>query len=157
MIQGYYAVLSEEGPPAPYVRAFVYLPEVDLGKTIHFLVDTGADSNCLHPRDVAAMGIDPNDLHSAQPIETAGIGGALDYQRTECVLLFDTTEGLVAWSGEIDICELQAPSPDHYLQLLPSLIGRNFLNLCHLSANASANSLTIDPIPHPSFTLPNRP
>ena len=45
----------------PVVEGYLRLPRFDIARVITFLVDTGADTTCIHPKDGRLAGI-PFDL-----------------------------------------------------------------------------------------------
>ena len=74
-IEGWY---KDRGPapPAPFVRAVVKLPRLDIGGNVDFLVDPGADSSSLHPYDIRSLKIDHAELRPSS-VTGRGIGGEL--------------------------------------------------------------------------------
>ena len=155
MIQGYYTAQQGSRPPAPYVRAFVSVPAAQLGKNIDFLIDTGADRTCLHPKDIVALGVDFGILDATTRTQHAGIGGGLHYYSIESMLVFGEPDNWVVWTNRIFVCDIWTEPLDPLIYRLPSLIGRNFLNLCDIRADPSNNVLLMDPHPHEDLFLPH--
>ena len=153
MIQGYYAALQGSRPPAPYVRAFVSLPGVRLGRNIDFLIDTCADNTCLHPADVVALGLDSNMLDPNTRVRFSGIGGGLHYYSIESALVFGEVGDLAVWGSRINVCDIWTEPLASVIHRLPSLIGRNFLNLCDVRADPANNVLLMDPHPQAGLIL----
>lgn len=65
MIRGY--VGGSQRPFRPYVVAKVAIPGLDVERHVHFLIDTGADSTVLSPRDATALNIDLSRLPAGAP------------------------------------------------------------------------------------------
>ncbi len=143
MIHGRYATLPGSRPPAPYVRASVSLPHLSVWKSIDFLVDTGADRTCLNPRDVLRLELEPGTLDPDSRRTHAGIGGGLDYYIVAATLVFRAQPNIAVWRWRIGICDIWSQPLDRRVRRLPSLLGRDFLNLCDVHANASQNSLVL--------------
>ena len=152
MIEGYFNPLPYPAPPAPYVRAVIQLEGFNRPGSVDFLVDTGADSTCLHPRDARALGLDPGILDFRRGKSYRGIGGSLDYISHNAVLVFEQSDSRVFWRCEINICDIWSDpdnGPEEYAEIvdwLPSLLGRDFLNLCNIQMNASEEVFLLDPI-----------
>lgn len=158
MIEGYFMPFVYPAPPAPYVRASVLLDGLRFPHSVDFLVDTGSDSTCLHPSDARAFGLDPAVLDFRRGKTHQGVGGSLDYIPHNAVLIFEQSNSSVFWRCEIDICDIwSAPANDaeEYAEIvdwLPSLLGRDFLNLCDIRLNASEEVFLLDPILQPGLT-----
>ena len=75
LIQGSYRNLGHNRPPAPYVRAFVLLEGMATGEMVDFLVDTGADTTTLHPRDLQLLKVSHSILDFNTRLTAIGIGG----------------------------------------------------------------------------------
>ena len=69
-IEGHYQP-KHPAPSAPYVRAIVELPRLNIWDFVHFLADTGADNTTMHPDDVSNLRIDFTRLNRPTP-EAAG-------------------------------------------------------------------------------------
>ena len=142
-IEGYYETGIKSAPPL-YVQGFVHLPRLRVSHDVKFLIDTGADNTCLHPRDVGMFQIDYRRLRNSALATSAGIGGDLTYYREDAVLIFRDQSGeYLSWSFVIHLCV--RPHSPTTLEL-PSLLGRDFINLCHFQANRSMNRALLDPL-----------
>ena len=159
MIDGYFKTLHPSVPPAPYLRAVVRLEGLnDPRRYVDFLVDTGADSTCVHPPDVLALDVERDVLNFRHSTESQGIGGSLRYIPHRALLIFDQDDGHVLWQCQIDICDIWSnPQSAAELASLPSLLGRDFLSLCNMQMNTSQGILSFDPILQPGLRLLQSP
>ncbi len=130
--------------PAPHVQALVRLPRLGKLALVDFLIDTGADNTCIHIGDVAKLEIDYRRLRKSSRSTAEGVGGSLDYYREPGFLVFNTTNGETQAMGlDIHICQRS----DHpSIQGLPSLLGRDFLNLCNVTMNKSNSECILEPL-----------
>ena len=130
--------------PAPYVEGYIHFPRLGTVDTVHFLIDTGADFTSLHPDDVSRLGIDYRRLAGSSLISAIGIGGATGYYREPAWLLFKESTGADRICQlDVRICEM---TDDPAMQDLPSLLGRDFLNLCDIRLNRSQNLVQLEPL-----------
>lgn len=119
MIRGYF-----DGPPGrrrPFVTATLTIPALTLAGEVHFLVDTGADSTLLAPRDATVLGIDPSRLAPGPP--GVGVGGRTPTTSADA---FITLDGLTL----VTTIRLLVPTSTRQHQALasiPSLLGRDVL------------------------------
>ena len=131
------------GEPAPYVRAYVGFPGMGEAKAVDFLIDTGSDSTCLHSGDIGRLGIDYRDLREGSLRFSRGIGGSVGYYVERAWLLF------IEATGERRFCELDIhicqSSAVPIMQTLPSLLGRDFLNLCSVHLDNALNLVHLEP------------
>ena len=107
-----------------------------------FMVDTGASATVLMPTDIKALGmkmaaLDPSTLKSS-----TGVGGPVRTYPMNATLHF--TEGL-HWNGRVVVLDIDqfklGDSPDG----VPSLLGRDFLNLCHFEADPRSGVFVLEP------------
>src|SRR2546427_11984597 len=103
MIRGYFG--GYPGRLRPFVIANVTIPSLGLVGIVHFLVDTGADSTLLAPRDALALGLELRGLPQATP--STGVGG-----RTPTVIRNLTAESLARYIKRMyaDLLSLAAHS-----------------------------------------------
>ncbi|MYC31993.1 MAG: hypothetical protein F4X64_02315 [Chloroflexi bacterium] len=111
----------------PTVEGHLTLPRFGIFRTINFLVDTGADSTCIHPRDGAPARI-PFDLLGGS-VPSSGVGGTVTYFRELAVLEFLDVEAREIHKYELDVF-IAKPEPDsrHSINRLHSLLGRDVLD-----------------------------
>lgn len=129
-------------PPAPYIRAMVRLPSGNFA-AIDFLVDTGADFTVVHPADSLKLGLKAQPLNHPKNRMSSGIGGTAQYRSEDARLIFKTQGGPpVTWDTSI----LIGPCGDEKFQSAlraPSLLGRDFLQHCHFTADSRKNQLSL--------------
>ncbi len=120
--------------PAPAVRAFCYMPRINHGEWVDFLIDTGASGTCLN--GIYAMDLQRQMLPvTLNP--SMGIGGNCNYFHERCVVVFVDDAGKLL-TQDINIGVLQLT-----LNLLrvpnvlscPCLLGRDILNKCSFQSD----------------------
>lgn len=142
-IEGYYksGILTL---PAPHVQAFVVLPRLKISGIVDLLIDTGADNTCHHPADIARLSIPYRRMRKTTLVTSGGIGGTLEYFKETCLLQFRDQSGPIRiFPCDIYICQRNT---NNAIQGLPSLLGRDFLNLCNFSTDKSNNQVLMDPV-----------
>ena len=100
----------------PYVPGVVVIPRLNISGPVVFLLDTGADSTCLHTNDTANLEISLERLGNLA--EVGGIGGSAEYFKEDATLYFSDDDRVVGYDISIGI----ASSPTGGL---PSLLGRD--------------------------------
>ncbi len=105
----------------PLIRGKIAIPRLGARGYVTFLVDTGADSTCIHPRDASRMGIPFNRLFDSE-IST-GIGGGSVYFREAAIVSF-AEEGM----ERLYAIDLLIAEPREGNYEFPSLLGRDVLN-----------------------------
>lgn len=122
--------------PAPSVQVYCYLPRIDHGEWVHFLIDTGASESCLHGH--YALDIQHRMLPETLS-DSCGIGGDRGYfhEKTGIVFWDDRGEPLLR---EVDlgiqcIQKKHLANPD--ILQFPCLLGRDILNKCVFHYNYS--------------------
>ena len=153
MIAGYFDPLSPQWP-VPMVRVALYLPRINSQWVfVDFLLDTGASTTSLHPRDaLTQVGISAGTL--AQPdmwpqrTSHQGIGGSPVYYQEPVTYGLEHTDG--TWQtipGELAIAQLR---PDNLP--LPSLLGWDVLQRFRVNLNWADRTVTLDSPPSSSST-----
>jgi predicted aspartyl protease len=120
VIRGYFG--SDPGPKRPFVIAQLAIPALAVVGTVHFLIDTGADSTVLAPRDAALLHLDLSRL-SAGPIST-GVGGQTATLSTAATL----TLGVRPFTTTLRVLAPTSPQQRRALRTIPSLLGRDMLS-----------------------------
>lgn len=73
-----------------------------------------------------------------------GVGGSDRYYREPARLIF-LEEALGTVSCFLDI-DIWSPDPKRFEQLIPPLLGRDFLNLCDVRLNYSTGVVVLEPV-----------
>ena len=139
-IAGFYKPIPPT-TPSPYVSAYVHLPRFGILQQVDFLIDSGSTGVMLHSDDVRRLEIPQESLRANAVRRTRGVGGIQRYFSEPGTLSFDT-EPLPLWC-DLDfhiIDDSAAPSR------IPSLLGRDFLNLCDVRLNYHAGLVSISPV-----------
>lgn len=107
----------------PYVHCSLALPRLRVViEDFVFLVDTGADSTYLHPRDGADASV-PFDLLQGRST-SRGIGGTASYFPEPAVLLFADEATGQDYGYQISI---NVAKPGDVSDRIPSLLGRDVI------------------------------
>ncbi len=128
--------------PAPAVQAYCYIPRINHGEWVDFLVDTGASATCLN-------GIYARDLrnnmrpHTLSP--SHGIGGSCEYFYEEAILVFRDDYGqYLSRPLDIGVQQIQQQHLNDPRSLYcPCLLGRDILNSCTLNYDPSHNDIAL--------------
>ena len=116
-------------------------PRLGVQDWVELLVDSGADRTILHPDLNFAIRIPYHRLYSGNRGIATGIGGSRNYYSEPCVLVFEDDKGdLLQCHLTVFIAELNQP------ETVPSLLGRDFLNLCDVRLNYSRDLVALDPL-----------
>ncbi len=121
-------ILGEFGAAGrPFVEGSLTLPRFGVTRHINFLVDTGADATCIHPRDGWPAGI-PFDLLQ-DSIASRGVGGQAAYFREPAVLEFvDADERKIHSCGvTVNIAKPGTRASDP-INTIYSLLGRDIID-----------------------------
>ena len=106
---------------APYVSGRIVIPRFRISRVVDFLLDTGADSTCLHPYDAQEIGV-PFDLLRDEAY-SGGVGGSALYYRERARLSF--RDGSITSAYDI---QLLIARPTTSNRTFPSLLGRDIIN-----------------------------
>ena len=107
----------------PFVSGSMRLPRFGIVAAITFLVDTGADGTCIHPRDGSPAGIPFDSLR--QSSTWSGIGGQSQYFREPASLLLTDDTGSQVHGYEITA---NIAKPTLVSNAFPSPLGRDVIN-----------------------------
>lgn len=119
MIRGYFG--GSPGRLRPLVIANLSIRPANVAGEVHFLVDTGADSTVLSPRDARSFGLSLTQLPRGAP--SAGVGGMTPTVSTEATI----TLGALAFRIRLGILDPTSRRQQATLRFIPSLLGRDIL------------------------------
>ena len=123
-----------DGQGRPYVECRLIIPRLEIDQRTVFLVDTGADRTCLHPRDAARARIPIDQLGAG--LESSGVGGASLYYPEPTLLSFDDQVYI-----RIYVVDLLIAAPHEGNQGLPSLLGRDLINRWYMQYDPMSERL----------------
>ena len=103
----------------PYVPGVVVIPRLNISGSVVFLLDTGADSTCLHVSDATSLEIPFERLGNLA--EVGGIGGGAEYFKEDATVYFSDDDRVVGYDVSIGIASSPADG-------LPSLLGRDIFD-----------------------------
>lgn len=124
----------------PTVEGHLTLPRLGIFKTIVFLVDTGANTTCIHPIDSLPARIPFHRLEDL--VMSAGVGGTATYFREQASLEFVDAEAREVHIHQVDVF-IAKPDPDssHSINRLHSLLGRDIIDRWRMLYDRTDNSL----------------
>ena len=124
---------KRSGAPSPYVEGFVLFTRLGIQGPVDFLVDSGANGVALNIDDVRVLGIQQDLLRQAGRLqESIGIGGTQRYYSVAGTLAFEIApDSYIRCHLDINIAGDDSNAPEG----IPSLLGRDFLNLCDVRLN----------------------
>ena len=131
MITGFFSDIGR-----PFIYGTVTLPRFDVSTDVYFLLDTGADSSCLHLVDTLNLALPESGLGNESSL--GGVGGPAIYYREPAVVTFaHGSEGTDEVSYNIN---LDLSYSDETIGL-PSLLGRDILDDWHIEYSRKRNLL----------------
>lgn len=143
VIRGAYRPTSDGlGPEAPFLHSLVLLPRFRQYLEVDFLVDTGAESTTLGLRDIENAGLDDDDFRQ-RPIRTLrGVGGERNFYLEPASMVFYGDGQRFTWARRVRI-----PQQSNAVSAadLPSILGRDLLNLVDLRLNWPGGLITLPP------------
>ena len=134
---------------APSVSVLNSLPELPgISAFIQFLIDSGADTSAIHPRDAErALGVNFNVVRTALPdarIERSlGIGGEAEYLVTTAHYAFVHDDG--HWEEIAQPIRFARPTTTN--RPIPSIIGWDILENFRLTLDWHASLVSLDSTP----------
>ena len=94
-------IIGEFEGSRPYVSGYVEIPRLAVRGSVRFLVDTGADVTCIHPKDGASLFIPFEHLQKPKPVN--GIGGSSSLYREDVVLSFRESLGSPVYRYRVEV------------------------------------------------------
>ena len=131
MITGFFDAIGR-----PYIHGTVTLPRFGVSVDVNFLLDTGADSSCLHSRHTQRLAVPESSLGNES--YSGGIGGLAAYYNEPAVVAFTYEHERiheVSYSIDLDL------SYSGETLELPSLLGRDILDNWHIEYSRNLNLL----------------
>ena len=122
----------------PFLRGIVRVPLFGIQQPVEFLVDTGADTSALMPRDSVRLGIPFTQL--ARGPGSIGIGGPSNEYVARASISFLDSDGRIH-SYLLDLAIVGAGSG---VDVLPSLLGRDILNRWRMVYDPSIDELSFE-------------
>ena len=130
-IHGSYRQEYPSGPWRPFVRVAVALPRFGVGRQVDMLVDSGADTTTLQPKDSLLILEEPQFSQLGEQHKVQGIGGFTSFFQEGAAIGLLLTGNRICWIPiVIDIAGLNAPPG------LPSILGNDVMQfgITHLDA-----------------------
>lgn len=121
-------IAGEFGPNGrPFVEGYLHLPRFGITRDMTFLIDTGADATCIHPRDGRPAGIPFDQLRD--DIVSRGVGGQATYFREPAILEFVDGEARTVHSYEVAV-NIAKPGEraNDAINTIYSLLGRDIID-----------------------------
>ncbi len=131
-------------PDAPYIKARLVCKRLGIDNTVNFLVDLGAAVTIISPRDAQRLGIHYDQLKLIEG-GVSGVGGlAKTCLMPKTQLIFRAETGnFAADFYRLFVLQPAAKILSKYERLIPSLLGRDFLNQMALLTDHRHNLVLI--------------
>lgn len=130
--------------PAPRVQAYCYVPRINLGRDIDFMIDTGASNTCLNGLYVLGL---QRYMRKDTISASTGIGGKCGYYTEDAILVFTDTKGqTVGFKLKLGIQRIRQflwIKPRRTTLRLPCLLGRDVLAKWELRYNHRKKDITL--------------
>jgi len=130
--------------PAPAVQAYCFIPRINLGTNVEFMVDTGASATCLNGN--YAFGLQGH-MRKDTLSPSTGIGGQCGYYEEDAVLVFTDTKGQeLSFPLELSIQRIRRclwRQPKSYILQTPCLLGRDLFSKWELRYNHRGKNITL--------------
>ena len=139
VLQGYY----KEGVsrvPGPFITVYVSITRLGVQGFVEFLVDSGANGVYLHQGDVQNLAIPSGSLRQNTLEESFGLAGR-EWYYSETGLLSFGEDFHIRHQLKVFIARHDSNTPER----APSLLGRDFLNLCDVRLDHATNTVNLTP------------
>ena len=132
MITGFFSSIGR-----PFILGTVILPRFGVSADVYFLLDTGADSSCLHSQDARNLAVPESSLGNESYL--GGVGGTAVYYSEPALVTFDDYGPAHIYEVSYNI-DLDLSYSDETLAM-PSLLGRDILDNWHIEYSRKRNLL----------------
>ena len=91
--------------------------------------------------------LDPDLLNKVTLKATQGIGGSHGTYGEDAVVIFKTVDGReLHWSSPVTVLDVWSGTAEEQaaVAMIPSILGRDFLNLCRMVASPSIQELYLE-------------
>lgn len=122
----------------PFLRGDVLLPRFGVQVVVDFLVDTGADVTCLHPKDSIPARVPFGRLGNLA--SSRGIGGQSAYFIEQAVVSFRDASGRPIYEYDVN---LHVGKPEDVSDRIPSLLGQDVLKRWRLVHDPAVDMLEV--------------
>ena len=147
MIRGF--LLGSPGRLRPFVTAHVAIPTEQIVGEVDFLIDTGADSTLLAPRDALDLGLDLSQLPPGP--HSTGVGGITPTVYAESTITLDRH----GFTIPLPILAPGSQRQQAALARIPSLFGRDLLaHFALFFEERTAKVLLLEPQEADALNLP---
>jgi hypothetical protein len=125
----------------PYVTGFVVLPRLIIDGEVAFLVDTGADTTVIYPRDAERLRLSHEQVFAdSNVVFSVGIGGGVEEYLEGGFAMIQHDDG--KWDQMLAPLHFAVPSAAY--ALIPSLLGRDVLSYYKLVFDQRAGLVTLE-------------
>ena len=139
VLHGYY----KEGisrVPGPFLMVYVSITRLGAQGFVEFLVDSGANGVYIHQGDAQNLAIPPGSLRKNTLEESFGLAGR-EWYYSETGLLSFGEDFRLRHQLKMFIAREDSNTPAG----VPSLLGRDFLNLCDIRLDHATNTVSLTP------------
>ena len=147
-IRGFYRQGYPGGPWRPFVRVAVALPRFSVVRQVDMLVDSGADTTTLQPKDSLLMLEESQFSQLGEQHKVQGIGGFTSFFQEDAGIGLLLRGKRICWIPiVIDIAGLNAPPG------LPSILGNDVMRFAVTHLDAINRAVRIEfQLRHPLIT-----
>lgn len=118
----------------------VYVPRSGIARTVGFLVDTGADSSLVMPKDADTLGVvSPADSQTTETFAGIGLGGISTEWQEPVVITLKHVDGTADRFDFMMPFAIDADQND----IFPSLVGMDLLQRYRLTVDLQADIVSL--------------
>ena len=156
MITGHFDNIGDPILSAPIVTAIVKVDNTGTMEYVNFLANTRFSRSCLSRQDLTRLQVDPADLDLTRRYPVNDSGGPRAYVPHHVLLYLSDNHNGVLWYAQIDLQDIWTGPNDRDPQgqePAPSILGRDFLNMCQVVMDRPRDTFTMEPVDMTSFYL----